>query len=72
MNNDLSVELLKQTYKAGTRVQLIKTNDTSIILESGLYGTVIEVDDIGTLHVQWDNGKQLGLIQNIDFWIYLK
>ena len=31
-------------------------------LKSGDEGTVISVDDIGTLHVKWDSGSSLGLV----------
>lgn len=29
------------------------------------------VDDVGTVHVAWDNGSTLGLIPGIDQWEYL-
>lgn len=32
-------------------------------LETGLLGTVDSVDDIGTLHMKWDNGRTLGLTE---------
>ena len=34
----------------------------------GLCGTVRYVDDIGTLHVSWENGSQLGLVFGEDVW----
>jgi len=34
-------------------------------------GTIQFVDDMGTIHVKWDNGSTLGLIQETDkFEIY--
>jgi hypothetical protein len=35
-------------------------------IESGSKGTVIAVDDIGTIHMRWDNGRGLGLIPGED------
>ena len=28
----------------------------------GTQGTVIAVDDLGTIHVNWDNGSSLGIV----------
>jgi hypothetical protein len=35
-------------------------------LPTGLEGTITAVDDIGTIHVKWDNGRTLGLTQDGD------
>jgi hypothetical protein len=32
----------------------------------GTEGTVIKVDDMGTLHVKWDNGRSLGIVPEVD------
>ena len=56
------VERIKETYPGGTRVRLTKWNDTVTELPIGLKGTVDKVDDIGTVHVIWDNGFRLGVI----------
>jgi hypothetical protein len=32
-------------------------------------GTVDRVDDIGTLHVKWDDGRTLGIVPNEDIFI---
>ena len=34
--------------------------------ESGALGTVIAVDDIGTIHVAWDDGASLGVAYGAD------
>ena len=36
-------------------------NDTYSKLQYGDLGTVISVDDIGTIHVSWDKGGSLGV-----------
>ena len=43
------------------RVRLVKCNDSYSELRPGATGVVTLVDDVGTLHVQWDNGSTLGL-----------
>jgi Domain of unknown function (DUF4314) len=31
-------------------------------LPIGAEGTVVSIDDLGTIHVDWDNGSRLGMI----------
>jgi len=35
---------------------------------AGTEGTIDDVDDAGTIHVRWDNGRNLGLIPKLDKW----
>ena len=53
---------LKDYYKPGTRVMLIRMNDPYTKLRRGDRGTVICVDDIGSIHVAWDSGSTLGIV----------
>lgn len=59
------VELIKEHFPAGTRVELVRMDDTQAP-PIGTHGTVIAVDDIGTIHVRWDNGSSLGIIWGED------
>ncbi|MDO4659791.1 DUF4314 domain-containing protein [Streptococcus sp.] len=59
------IELLKRRYPAGTRVRLLKMEDPNPV-PVGMLGTVEDVDDIGSLIVQWDNGRQLHVLHGID------
>lgn len=45
----------------GKRVRLVHCGDPYTKLVPGLLGTVAFVDDLGTVHVLWDNGSMLGL-----------
>ena len=45
---------LKSFYFPGTRVILVKMDDPYTRLKPGEKGTVTGVDDIGTIHVNWD------------------
>ena len=63
---DLAAERLRQHYPAGTRVRLICMNDPCTKLKAGDEGTVDFVDDIATIHVEWDNGSTLGVAYGED------
>ena len=53
-------------YKKEQRVELISTTDEYTTLVPGDKGTVRLVDDIGTIHINWDNGNTLGMIPGED------
>jgi len=53
---------LKEYYTTGTRVMLIRMSDPYTNLQQGDRGTVICVDDIGSIHVNWDRGSTLGIV----------
>ena len=53
---------LKKYFKSGTRVMLIRMSDPYTNLRLGDRGTVTLVDDIGTIHVNWDRGSTLGIV----------
>ncbi len=59
------VEAMKSWYRAGSRVVLISMDDVHAP-PSGTKGTVMFVDDIGTVHVAWDNGSTLGAVLGED------
>lgn len=52
--------------KKGNRVRLIKMDDQYTNLKPGDEGVVKYIDDLGTIHVNWDNGSGLGLIPDVD------
>ena len=62
MNN---VKLLKEKYPEGTKIRLICMDDFQAV-PSGAVGTVRKGDDMGTIHVLWDNGSTLGVIEGGD------
>lgn len=55
----------KRLYPTGTRIELIHMDDEQAV-PSGTKGTVEFVDDMGTIHMKWDNGRGLGLVPNVD------
>lgn len=50
----------------GMRVKLINMIDDPNPIPSGTEGTIRLIDDAGIIHVNWDNGRRLGLIPNVD------
>ncbi len=62
-----TVARLKESYPKGCRVELVHMNDPfNTKLTPGCKGTVVAVDDIGTIHVQWDCGSSLGVAYGED------
>ena len=52
----------------GDRVRLVRCDDEWTRLNPGTLGTVSFVDDLGTVHVDWDSGATLGLVPGEDEW----
>jgi hypothetical protein len=52
--------------KVGDRVRLILMASDPDPVSPGMLGTVDRIDDLGTVHVFWDNGRHLGLVPGID------
>lgn len=59
---------------AGRRVRLVSCSDPYTALRPGAEGTVQFVNDYAipeperSLHVKWDDGSNLGLIEGVDRW----
>lgn len=60
------VEKIKAEYPAGIRVELVKMDDDVQAPPIGTKGTVIGVDDIGSIMVRWDNGSGLHIVYGED------
>ena len=65
MRRKQQVELLRTIYPAGTRVCLHEMIGEPQMTD-GLTGTVQCVDDRCSIHVKWDNGSTLALLQEED------
>ena len=55
-----TVRMLREQYPVGCRVELLRMDDAQAP-PIGTLGTVIGVDAVGTIHVNWDNGCGLGV-----------
>lgn len=62
----MNVAYIKKQYPAGTRIKLINMDDPWHPVEPGTEGTVHFVDDIGQIHMKWDNGRTLALVPGQD------
>ena len=56
----MNLDNLKEKYIPGTRIELSVMAGESQ-MPSGLKGTVTGVDDMGQVHINWDNGSSLAL-----------
>lgn len=59
------IERLRSEYPAGCRVELLSMDDPQAP-PVGTLGTVIGVDDIGSIMVSWDNGSGLNVAYGED------
>jgi len=63
------VASLRSSYPVGSRVELVSLEDANPgRLRPGCLGSVVFVDDMGTVHVAWDCGSSLGLVPGVDHW----
>lgn len=63
------IERLKERYPAGTVVRLGQMEGEHQ-MPSGMEGKVTGVDDIGQIHVEWENGSTLALnVEEDDFTV---
>ena len=60
-----TVERIRKQYPSGSRVELIRMEDEQAP-PIGTNGTVVGVDDIGSIMVQWDNGSSLNVVYGED------
>lgn len=65
------LESLRKKYPKGTRVELVKMDDVQAP-PVGTKGTVIGVDDIGSIMVNWDNESSLNVVYGEDVVKVLK
>ena len=67
-SNPTKGDLMKNQLE-GKRIEMVSTSDPYTNLKAGDLGTVEFVDDMGTIHVAWDNGSMLGLVPGEDQYI---
>lgn len=60
-----TVERLRKSYPVGCRVELVRMDDIQAP-PIGTQGTVLGVDDIGSVMVAWDNGSSLNVAYGAD------
>lgn len=60
-----ALQALRERFPKGTRVELVQMDDPQAP-PIGTRGTVIGVDDIGSIMVSWDNGSGLNVAYGED------
>lgn len=63
--SEKKVERIRKNYPAGCRVELVKMDDVQAP-PVGTRGTVLGVDDTGSLLMRWDTGSGLNVIFDED------
>lgn len=63
--NEKTVERIRDTYPVETRVELVRMDDSQAP-PIGTKGTVIGVDDIGSLLMRWNTGNTLNVVYGED------
>jgi hypothetical protein len=59
------LQQLREAYPRGTRVELVRMDDEQAP-PPGTQGTVLGVDDTGSLLMAWDNGSGLNVLWRVD------
>ena len=59
-------EIYKEQYPHGTRILLISMGTDIHRIQDNTRATVDHVDDLGTLHCNFDNGRRFGVIPGAD------
>ena len=59
------VEQVRREFPVGCRVELLRMDDPQAP-PAGTMGTVIWVDDSGSIMVRWDGGGSLNVLYSVD------
>ena len=70
--NERQLLALRERYPAGTRIRLNHMNDPYAPVPDGTVGEVQYVDDAGNIHMIWQNGRTLSLIEGVDDFTIIK
>jgi hypothetical protein len=64
--NPSELAKIRTEYPKGTSIKLIEMINDPAPVPSGTIGTVADVDDAGSINVEWENGRTLAIILGID------
>ena len=63
--DDKKLKRLRELYKKGMRVELAYMDD-KFAPPKGTRGTIVGIDDAGSIMTHWDNGSSLSLLEDAD------
>lgn len=64
--SERQLRALRERYPAGTLIRLKHMADDIAPVPPGTIGEVQMVDDGGNIHMKWQNGRTLSLIEGVD------
>ena len=70
--NERQLQALRERYPADTRIRLNHMDDPYAPVPDGTVGEVQYVDDVGNIHMIWQNGRTLSLIEGVDDFTIIK
>ena len=70
--NERQLQALRERYPAGTKIRLNHMDDPYAPIPDGTVGEVQYVDDAGSIHMIWENGRTLSLIEGEDSFTIIK
>ena len=65
-SNEKEIARLREKYPVGTKIQLISMHDEKYPVLPGTVGEVTHIDDMGSIHMKWENGSSLAIIPEVD------
>jgi len=60
--NKKEIDKRKLDYPVGTKVKLINLSSDKQLVPTNMEGVVTEVDDIGSIHILWENGLNIAVL----------
>ena len=70
--NERQLQALRERYPAGTHIRLNHMDDPYAPVPDGTVGEVQYIDDAGNIHMIWQNGRTLSLIEGTDSFTIIK
>lgn len=64
--NKAYLEQLRKQYPKGTKLQMITMRNEKYPVHPGTVGEVTHIDDMGSIHLKWQNGSSLAIIPEVD------